>query len=151
MFLLSDLKNASLNELEQIYTNTAEAPLNGAYRGIFLCRLDSPSERRPLHWGSRAFEFVPFGIDFDSCNWFFFHPRLQVAKFRMEEGSSRWRSCSVVKMHYEVSCLPQWFKGVLYDEVKPLSDKLCLGLGGFNKETGEGDQFYFALVRISSS
>jgi hypothetical protein len=36
---------------------------------------------------------------------------------------------------------------MLYDEVKPLSADLLLGLGGVNAETGEGDHFFFTLER----
>jgi hypothetical protein len=38
--------------------------------------------------------------------------------------------------------------GLLYDEVKPLSEDLCLGMGGVNRGPGEGELFFFALVRV---
>jgi len=141
-----DIKGLSLEALEALYnTRTALIPLAGQFDGIFLQRLDEPGKRRPLYLGSRAFEFIPFGIDFDTCHWYFLHPVFQIGKFRTEIAPSRWRDCDTVKLHYDVSKLPSKIKNVLYDEVKPLSASLYLGLGGFNQETGFGDQFFFAL------
>lgn len=63
-------------------------------------------------------------------------------------GPSRWRDTEAVTLHYERSRLPAPIRGVLYDEVKPLTDTICLGLGGINAERGDGDQFFFALERF---
>ena len=143
-----DIKNASIEELETLYCGHTAAPApKGCFQGKFLHRLDQPGDRRPLYYGSKSFEFLPFGIDFSSCKWYFFHSKIRVAKFRTQCETSRWRDSEVIQLHYDVSHLPLIIKGVLYDEVKPISRDLCLGLGGFNLEKGEGDQFYFALIR----
>jgi len=148
LFQLNNLKKASIEELETLYNSSTDVPSpTGSFKGVFLHRLDKPGNRRPLYLGSKAFEFVPFGIDFDQCKWYFFHPKFQIAKFRTQLDISRWRDSAIVKLHYDVSHLPSVIKGVLYDEIKPLSSNLCLGLGGFNQETGSGDQFFFALTR----
>jgi len=145
---LNDLKNASIEGLETLYCeHTASPSPKGCFQGIFLQRLDKPGNRRPLYYGSKSFEFLPFGIDFNSCKWYFFHPLMRIAKFRTQCEASRWRDCEVIKLHYDVSHLPSVIKRVLYDEIKPISHDLCLGLGGFNLEKDEGDQFYFALIR----
>ena len=146
---IDDLINLDIEALECLYNSPIQSPSpTGRYEGVFLCRLDEPGNRRPLYWGSKAFEFVPFGIDFDTCCWYFFHQKLQSGKFRTETAPSRWRDSRVIKLHYDVSHLPVFVKNVLYDEVKPLSKDLCLALGGFNQATGNGDQFFFALKRI---
>ncbi|MBF0353458.1 MAG: hypothetical protein HQM11_20695, partial [SAR324 cluster bacterium] len=64
-----------------------------------------------------------------------------MGKFRSEIHPSRWRSAMVVGLHYESSQLPGFIRNLLYDEVKPLSETLCLGIGGFNRDKGEGDHF----------
>lgn len=137
------LRTASLEELEKLYR---EAPLRPVparvFRGEVLHRIDAPFARTKT---GRAvitpFERVPFGVDFEACAWFFVHPRLRVGRFRLEQGRSRWRDTQTQQLHYDVSRLP--FRGTLYDEVKPLSDTLCLGLGGLNREAG--DLFFFLL------
>jgi len=149
MVCLDDLKCSDTKALERLYQTHIQAPSpTGRFDGIFLCRLDEPGNRRPLYWGSKAFEFVPFGIDFDTCCWYFFHNKLQSGKFRTETAPSRWRDSEVIKLHYDTSHLPSFVKNVLYDEVKPLSEDLCIALGGFNQEEGNGDQFFFALKRV---
>jgi len=145
---LEELTNCSVEALETLYLSPIVAPkLTGRFDGIFLHRLDQPGNRRPFYFGSKPFEIVPFGIDFDSCYWYFFNPRLQIGKFRTETCTSRWRDSNVVKLHYDVSRLPSPMRRMLYDEVKPLSKDLCIALGGFNQKTGYGDQFFFALNR----
>jgi len=89
------------------------------------------------------FERLSFGIDFARCAWFFLHPRLRAGHFRLQPGRSRWRDTQTLQLHYEVSRLP--FRGLLYDEVKPLGDTLALGLGGLNRDVGTGDLFFFLL------
>jgi hypothetical protein len=42
--------------------------------------------------------------------------------------------------------LPKPIRDQLYDEVKPLAPDLCLGIGGTNHESDEGDHFWFALT-----
>jgi hypothetical protein len=147
----NDLRRLDLDGLERLYASERPIVLPaGRFRGVFLEKLATPGARRPL---SRAisylgFEATPFGVDFDTCCWYFWHPRLQVGRFRLEPGASRWRDTQAVTLHYDVSRLPAAIRGVLYDEVKPLGDSLCLGIGGLNAERDEGDLFFFALERI---
>lgn len=149
---LPQLRQMGLGELERLYA--AEVPLavpTGRFRGIFLEKLETPGARKPV---SRLVSFVgfqatPFGVDFDSCCWFFWHPRLLIGRFQPELGPSRWRDTETVRLDYEVSRLPTPVRSVLYDEVKPLSEAMCLGIGGLNAGRGEGDLFFFALDRIA--
>lgn len=145
---LRELQRSSLAELEAIYAepNGQSAP-NGRFRGIHLLRLDRATQRRRLATASYPFQVVPFGIDFDSGSWFFLHPRAQVGRFQALPGRSRWRDADVLRLHYANSGLPLFVRGLLYDEIKPLSDDLCLGLGGINDVRGRGDHFFFALQR----
>ncbi len=145
---LQQLKQSSLEELEDFFCQPEPVLTpKGCYDGCVLMRLDEPENRRPLYWGSKSFEIVPFGVDFDSCNWFFITPRLQVGHFRMETARSRWRDCKTVTLNYDVSSIPAFARKIFYDEVRPLSDDLCLGIGGFNDKAGVGDHFFFALQR----
>ena len=43
--------------------------------------------------------------------------------------------------------LPRFVRDMLYDEVKPLSERLILGIGGINRGRGEGEHLFFALER----
>ena len=148
---LADLRRCSLAELEAVFAadRTIDIPY-GRFRGIHLQRLDNPGARDPVmrSIGFVGFEAPPFGIDFDTQRWFFFHPGLQIGRFRALIGQSRWRDTQSVSLHYDVSRLPQLVRGVLYDEVKPLTETLCLGLGGINADRDRGDHFFFALERI---
>ena len=38
-------------------------------------------------------------------------------------------------------------RALLYDEVKPLSDRLCLGIGGLDLTGEPGEMFFFGLER----
>jgi hypothetical protein len=95
-----------------------------------------------------GFVRLPFGIDFDRRRWFFVDPRLLVGRFATECGPSRWRDTDSVRLTYHGSRLPRIIRSSLYDEVKPLSDELCLGMGGINADRGTGDHFFFALRRV---
>ncbi len=96
-----------------------------------------------------GFEIAPFGIDFRSNCWYFFSPRMQAGRFTPTIRESRWRSTNVVTLEYGVSKLPRRMRNFLYDEIKPISETLCLGLGGINAEKDAGDHFYFVLERIT--
>lgn len=143
-------RSRSFGELGALYAQ--EGPVlapTGLWRGTYLGMLDTPGARDPffrvvcyLGW-----ELSPFGIDFDTNLWFFVHPKLQVGRFETVVGKSRWRDTETVRLHYETSRLPALVRNVLYDEVKPLSENLCLGLGGVNAGRGQGDRFLFALSR----
>lgn len=145
---LESLKQCSQQELEDTYCQSGPvvAP-TGCFDGTCLMRLDQPGDRRPGYLVTKSFELVPFGVNFDACLWYFFHPFLGVGRFRADIGSSRWRDSTVVSLHYDVSRLPNVIRNVLYDEVKPLTDDLCLGIGGLNQGRGIGDHFFFALTR----
>jgi len=140
------LAAASLDELEAIY---AGAPLGpeprGVWRGRMLRYLDKPLAIQAIDW--LMFDVPPYGIDFDARNWWFFAPRLQAGHFEARAGRSRWRDTETVRLEYETSRLPRFVRALLYDEVKPLSDELCLGFGGVNRGAGIGEHFFFALTR----
>lgn len=150
MVSLHQLEQSSLAELEAIYAerDPVRSP-TGRFRGVHLLRLDRPGARRPWYVGSVGFGHVSFGIDFDQRRWFFVHPELQVGRFVTHVGPSRWRDATVVQLHYGVSRAPRFVRQVLYDEVKPLSDELCLGMGGIALDRGKGDHFFFALERLA--
>lgn len=153
---LDALRWASLPELEALYTRmdarTREGPIalpNGRFRGHYLRLVASQGarrlENRAMVW--LGFALPRFGVDFTSSAWWFHHPLLQVGAFAPSIGPSRWRNAEVVQLHYHPSRLPWPVKPLLYDEVLPLSHDLCLGLGGINRDRGEGDLFFFALAR----
>ena len=123
---------------------------SGVFRGRVLCRLDTPGARDRLWAPSQkvAFEWLPFGVDFDRRLWFFFEPRFGVGRFEPRVERSRWRDTDVVTLRYDVSRLPRPVRRVLYDEVKPLDGDRLLGIGGINAGPGRGDHFFFALERM---
>jgi hypothetical protein len=140
--------NVSLNDLEALYSSSPLLPLpQGVYRGEYLLQLESPGARTLLArtLDTLAFAWTPFGIDFTSLRWYFFHPRLQAGHFRAEPTRSRWRETEAVRLYYDVSRLP--IGTLLYDELKPLRDGRVLGLGGVNGEKGQGDHFFFMLTK----
>jgi hypothetical protein len=122
----------------------------GVFDGHVLTRLDTPGARRAVYkfvqWV--GFELVPWGIDFDHARWFFGHHRARSGHFTARPGASRWRPTESYALRYELSRLP-WVGRGLYDEIKPLSDSLVLGIGGVNADRGDGDHFYFALTQRS--
>ena len=139
----------SLDELESLWLRPVElAPPRGVYRGHVLRRIEHATSRRPLwRWSERiGFEWTPFGIDFDRRLWFFMSTSLAMGRFEARPGPSRWRDTDAMGLHYGASKLPRAIRSVLYDEVKPLSERWMLGIGGINKDRGEGDHFYFALA-----
>lgn len=148
---VSKLRECSLDELEVLFASDrpVRAPA-GCFRGRMLSPLRTRGARTPTgRFIGFAFGTATFGIDFRTKAWFFFHPRLQVARFEPRVGPSRWRDTEAVTLHYERSRLPAPIRGALYDEVKPLTDTICLGLGGINAERGDGDQFFFALEKLA--
>lgn len=143
------LTRCSVAELEALYAVRRVVTVPRArYRGVFLAWLDAPGTARPVthfvQW--LGFRVLPFGVDFTRNCWFFFHPALGAGRFTAEPGRSRWRDTDAVRLEYAVSRLPDPLRRVLYDEVKPLSASLCLGIGGTNAPRGRGDDFFFALV-----
>lgn len=138
-------------ELEALWLEPVELPPpRGVYRGEVLQRIDTPAARRPL-WrvGQRlGFELTPFGIDFDRRLWFFFSPRLAIGRFVADPGPSRWRDTDAIRLRYHVSRLPRLVRRALYDEVKPLSERRMMGIGGVNAGPGVGERFFFSLERV---
>ncbi len=146
---LDDLRQADLATLESIYaSDTPVAVPHGCYRGVYLRSLATDDARllgnRVMVLG--GFRALPFGIDFDSRCWWFGVPRARIGRFEPVTGSSRWRQASVLQLHYDVSRLPPVVRRHLYDEVKPLDQGLCLGIGGLERPEGRGALFFFALV-----
>jgi len=150
MVTFADLRTRSLDSLEELYRSAPIGPRpRGRFRGHVLSRVESQLAKSPK--GSvilAPFERARFGIDFTSATWFFVHSSFRIGRFRIERGRSRWRDAEVLTLEYDVSRLPGPVRGFLYDEVKPLSDTLCLGLGGINAPRGEGDLFFFALESL---
>jgi hypothetical protein len=135
-----------LDEVERTYR---EAPLgpapSGVYRGRFLHWLPPSRQWHVRVVDTLLFRWPRFGVDFDRRLWWFVRPALAAGRFQFSPGPSRWRAAETYRLEYDVSRLP--VRGILYDEVKPISADLCLGLGGVNAPTGHGDHFWFALVR----
>lgn len=148
---LQQLQSMSLTELEKAWTLPVDLSTpRGVYRGHTLERIDHPTSRRPLWRFSQrlGFVWIPFGVDFDRQLWFFFNGRVAMGRFEMRAGDSRWRDTNAISLTYEGSRLPGFVRNVLYDEVKPLSERLSLGIGGINRERGCGEHFFFALEKI---
>lgn len=147
---LASLQSASRDELEKIYRHSEPVAWEDAlWRGHFLCMLDSVAARsRALKWISEiGFANAPFWIDSERRLWCFGTPEIGVGRFEAKPGPSRWRSAQTVRLDYHVSRLPGLIRRELYDEVKPLSSDLCLGISGINAERGHGELFFFALTR----
>lgn len=146
----SDLLRMSEPELDDVFVN---APLLDLPRGVFdgstIRRLTTPGASHPIYRSLEwlGFEAMRWGIDFDGPRWFFQSPLLRAGRFEPRAGRSRWRPTDAFQMHYHPSRLPRLLSGTLYDEVKPLSEDLCLGIGGVNMDVGDGDHFYFVLAR----
>jgi hypothetical protein len=144
------LASMSTDAVERLYRETpAMAAPRGVFRGVHLHRLGTRGARRLRFRAIEgfAFQLIPFGIDFEQRAWFFADPRITMGRFDARIGPSRWRPTDALCLRYDPSRLPQSVMRLLYDEVKPLSDSLCLGLGGVNAGRGDGDHFFFALER----
>lgn len=148
---LTELSALTLADLEALWLTPAECSIpSGRYQGHMLARIEHPTSRRWLwRWSEGlGFEWLPFGIDFDRRLWFFVSTRIAMGRFQMQPGPSRWRETRIIGLHYEPSRLPHFVRNLLYDEVRPLSARWMLGIGGINAERGQGDHFYFALKRL---
>ncbi len=146
----SDLAMLDERELSAVYREPRPILVpRGIYRGVHLKWI--AQRQRSVRWLQPVlmvgFAWMPFGIDFDRRLWFFGHRAAALGRFRMEEGESRWRTGRTLRLHYDVSRLPRTVTRWLYDEVKPLDEGLCLGIGGINGPRGMGERFFFALVR----
>jgi hypothetical protein len=146
-----DLASATLDDLEQVYREARDPIIvpRGCFRGHHLAWLaraaDAPEWLGPALW--LGFYAIPFGVDFDHRRWFFLRPNVRIGRFEPEVGASRWRDTTTIRLRYHRSRLPGPIRSLLYDEVKPLTPSLCLGIGGINAPRGQGEQFFFALER----
>jgi hypothetical protein len=144
------IRRLSVRELDALYIQSPLRPLpRGVFDGRVLRWLASARRLRNagfvfLEWV--GFELFSWGIDFDSSAWWVGAKCLQGGNFCGTEGPSRWRPTECVRLRYDNEPLP-FARRLLYDEVKPLSDELCLGIGGINADGGVGDHFYFLLQR----
>lgn len=122
----------------------------GVFRGRHLSWLDTPAARDPILRPVEDLFFarLPWWLDFDRQQWFWFARALGVGHFHPSVGPSRWRDTETLRLLYDDRRLPGFVNAWLYDEVKPLGDELCLGLGGISGPRDRGDQFFFALERI---
>ena len=148
MPLSIDPLRASLPELERWYL---EAPVCEKPRGLFhgrhLAWLPTTAPRWLRPTLVVGFCWLVFGVDFDRDVWFFVDRRLRIGRFRADIGRSRWRDTRAVRLHYDISSLPGRVSGFLYDEVKPIDERRCLGMGGVNAPAGRGEQFFFLLEK----
>lgn len=147
---LTQLRAMDAPALERLYIDTPLGPRpQGRFRGAVLAWMNNRGARDPFFRTVEcfAFELLPWGIDFGTDCWFFVASPIQMGRFAPTAGPSRWRPTETYQLHYGVSHLPPFVKKALYDEVKPLSPDVCLGIGGINRGVGEGDHFFFALVR----
>ena len=158
-FTVDDITTMDIDDLEILFSkqNDHELKLPGSaiYKGQYLLRIDSDGAGK---WYNRypqelMFNFVPFGLNFfndkkkkyASGDWYFFHRRLCAGSFEMIPGQSRWRNTNSIALNYDNSSLPSIIKNILYDEIKYIGNNIYLGIGGVNKETGNGDHFYFVI------
>ncbi len=145
-----DLRVASLATIESLY---ASAPVGPMPRGVFDGHMLHYLNRGPM---ARAldgllFDALPYGIDFDRQRWWFVRPALCIGRFDIDSGSSAWRATQTLRLTYDGSRLPRPVRAMLYDEIKPLDDDLCLGLGGVKGQSGSGDHFFFFLTKSFGS
>lgn len=150
MTTLNDLRRCSPGELEQVYARPGPVELpRGVFRGRHLAWIQPTVSQRPLLRAALTpgFSWLPYGVDFVHRCWFFGGAALRVGRFDASVGASRWRETDTVRLEYHTSRLPGLVRGQLYDEVKPLTADLCLGLGGVNADA-LGDVFFFSLERM---
>jgi hypothetical protein len=149
---VSELRTKSPEELEEIYREPRELIVpEGVFCGRHLFWLDTEGARDPLlrPLEDLFFARLTFHVDFVKNRWFWFDRRLGLGHFQASIGPSRWRDTETIRLLYDDRRLPGWVNYGLYDEVRPLSEELCLGLGGVNGKRGRGDHFYFELTRIA--
>ncbi len=148
---LSRLAAMSAAELDALYSERRPAAWPaGCARGRLLAWVPGPATRHPL-WRpllAAMFQLSPFGLDYDRRCWFFGLRPLCSAHFDISLGASRWRPGPCYRLHYDSSSLPQAVRNRLYDEIKPLTPDLGLGLAGLHFKGRPVPVFYFALQRV---
>jgi hypothetical protein len=152
---LGDLLGAQRAELENLYRALPVMPAAPAApipRGRFLAHDLGPTdswERAPLRNRAAVLTFWLLAprVDFERRCWFFGSALLAAGRFDLQAGASRWRDTQTLRLHYHPSRLPRPLRAQLYDELKPLSADLCLGIAGLNAPRGRGDLRFFALAR----
>ncbi len=151
---LHELSRATRADLEELYARSAPVQVpTGVFRGLHLMWLDTEAARHPVLRPIEELVFarLPWSLDFDRRRWYWFQARFGVGHFSPSVGPSRWRDAETIRMLYDDRALPGFVNQFLYDEVKPLSDDVCLGLGGISAGRGKGEQFFFALGRVSEA
>jgi len=151
---LHQLTRATRADLEELYARSGPLSVpTGVFHGHHLMWLDTPAARHPVlrTLEELVFARLPWTLDFDRRRWFWFDVPLGLAHFSPSIGQSRWRDAQTIRMLYDDRALPGFVNQFLYDEVKPLSDDVCLGMGGISAGRGKGEQFFFALSRAGSA
>lgn len=153
--LVTAFKAKSETELDSIFcgSGAARLPAPGNYTGTWLSWIENPGTRKPFNQISQSlmFKLTPFGITFNADGtgiWYFFNPAFAAGNFVMQATTSYWRDTQAVTLNYETAKLPGFVRGMLYDEVKVLSDHHALGIGGFKAPRDDGDNFFFLLTRV---
>ena len=142
-----EVAGATPAELERIYREAPLAPLpGGLWAGQYVHELPMPAGEK---LAARAmFKWTRFGLDLDRHGWWFRRPEARVVgHFMTSVGPSRWRDAEVVRLDYRKTT-PWPLRRLLYDELKPLSDSVVLGLGGINRAGPTGAWFYFVLTPV---
>ncbi|OGQ84871.1 MAG: hypothetical protein A2289_04595 [Deltaproteobacteria bacterium RIFOXYA12_FULL_58_15] len=143
------LRRATVEELEALYVGAGPVRIpRGYFIGSHLEQLEKSWRRPIIRFAEKVgFQWLPFGVDFDSRRWFFVKKSVQIGAFDACLQSSVWRNTQVVALHYQRSHLPKPIRRLLYDEVVPLGPDLCLGLGGVRVGGKPCEQFFFILER----
>jgi len=141
-----ELAQMSMGQLEQVWSMYPCAPLpGGMWQATYLEEFPMTPTKKLL---ARAlFKWRLFGLDLNTHKWWFKDATRAVVEFDPQHGPSRWRDADVIQLHYETTG-PRLFRGMLYDELKPLNENCILGIGGSNQDNAQGAWFFFALSRV---
>jgi hypothetical protein len=149
---VNELAGKTPAEIEALYRQPRNLFVpSGVFRGRHLFWLDTEGARDPLLRPviELFFARLTFHVDFEKKRWFWFDRRLGLGHFQASIGPSRWRDTDTIRLLYDDRLLPGWVNQGLYDEVLPLDENVCLGLGGVNGRRGRGDHFFFSLTRVA--
>ena len=140
----------ALAELEQLDADIPLGPKpSGTFDGQVLRWIETNGPCVGAFFALEWFGFVvlPWGLRFDKNLWWFEAPLLAAGELVATPGAFGWGTAQTYRLTYATSYLPRFVRNVLYDELKPLDENTVLGLGVLNRETGEGDHFFFLLTR----